>query len=304
MSSWPLSVGLSSGAWRWPLVQRVFLLLDGVRVEQLARRLYEWSSEHQLDADLLYAGTPLADVSDVSPWLVALPDTHYPVLQAFLAQGLEEEWGYLIESQASLEELGYHLRQILQVRHPSGMAMWLRLADPAVIAALLPDQSNPAMVPWGPIECLVRPDAVSEAWVKSSPANSAAEAVVAIPSNGYLLNETQLSRLQACDKRRDLRTLLHFVEKHCPEFPLPVKQLERTDLLLALTETARGYGFTNPRQWGLLCTLFSRWHCNTWEALSEQAPALYTCLTNTAEASPSERLKTAFAITSTHSETT
>lgn len=304
MSSWPLSVGLHGGAWPWPVDRRVYLLLDGVRVEQLARRLYEWSSDHQLDADLLYAGTPLADVSDVSPWLIELPDARHPVLQAFLAQGLEDEWGYLIESQASLEEVGYHLRQLLQVRHPSGVNMWLRLADPAVIGALLPDQSDPDMVPWGPIECLVRPDAVVEAWVKSSPAISATESPVVIPTEGYLLNETQLSRLQACDKRRDVRSLLHFVEKHCPEFPLPVKQLERYKLLVALTEPARGYGFTNPRQWGLLCTLFSRWHCASWEALSGKAPGLCACLTNTSEASPSERLKTAFTISSTHSETT
>lgn len=304
MSCWPLSTGLQGGAWRWPEGPWVYLLLDGVRVEQLAKRLYEWSAENPLDADLLYAGTPLAEVSDVSPWLIALPDIHHPVLQAFLAEGVDQEWGYLIESQASLEEVGQHLRQILQVRHPSGVAMWLRLADPAVIAALLADQSDPAMVPWGPIECLVRPDAVTETWVKSGPAISATGSSVSIPSNGYLLNETQFSRLQACDKRRDLRALLHFVEKHCPEFPLPVKQLERYDVLVALSESARGYGFTNPRQWGLLCTLFSRERCNSWSALSEQAPELHAFLTKTAETSPSEKLKRAFAITSTYPETT
>ncbi|MCO7247973.1 DUF4123 domain-containing protein [Halomonas sp. Mc5H-6] len=301
MNSWPLSAGLQGGTWYWPVDRRVYLLMDGVRIEQLARRLYEWSSDHQLDADLLYAGTPLADVSDVSPWLIALPDTHHPVLQAFLAQGVHAEWGYLIESHASLEDVGNHLRHMLQVRHPSGVAMWLRLADPAVIAALLPDQSAPAMVPWGPIEGLVRPDAIAKEWVKSTP-QSAAESPIAIPSNGYLLNETQVSRLQACDKRRDLRTLLHFVEQHCPEWRLPVEQRERYDLLAALTQSARGYGFTNPRQWGLLCTLFSRERCTSWSALSEQVPELHACLTTT-EASPSERLKTAFTISS-YSETT
>lgn len=302
MSCWPLSTGLQGGAWHWPVGQHVYLLLDGVRVEQLAKRLYEWSAEYPLDADLLYAGTPLAEVSDVSPWLVALPEIDHPVLQAFLAQGLEDEWGYLIESQASMVSLSNHLRQLLQVRHPAGVPVWLRLADPAVIAALLPDQSDPLMVPWGPIEGLVRPDSVANEWVKSTP-QSTTETPVAIPSLGYLLNEAQVSRLQACDKRRDLRTLLHFVEKHCPEWRLPVEQLERYDLLAALTQSARGYGFTNPRQWGLLCTLFSRERCNSWSALSEQAPELHACLTKTAEASPSERLKRAFATTSTYSET-
>jgi hypothetical protein len=159
------------------------------------------------------------------------------------------------------------------------------------------------MVPWGPIEGLVRPDAIANEWVKSTP-QSAAESSIAIPSNGYLLNETQVSRLQACDIRRDLRTLLHFVEQHCPEWRLPVEQRERYDLLAALTQSARGYGFTNPRQWGLLCTLFSRERCTSWSALSEQVPELHACLTKTAEAPPSERLKRAFVITSTDPETT
>ncbi|BBI53376.1 hypothetical protein HORIV_57970 [Vreelandella olivaria] len=90
-------------------------------------------------------------------------------LTAFLAQGLDDEWGYLIESRAPLEEVGNHLRHMLQVRHPSGGAMWLRLADPAVIAALLLDQSTPAMAPWGPIESLVCPDAVANEWGKAPP---------------------------------------------------------------------------------------------------------------------------------------
>lgn len=303
MSRWPLSAGLQGGAWHWPEGQQVYLLLDGVRVEQLAKQVYEWSAEYPLDADLLYAGTPLAEVSDISPWLIALPDAQHPVLQPFLAQGLDDEWGYLIESRAPLEEVGNHLRHMLQVRHPSGVARWLRLADPAVIAALLLDQSTPAMVPWGPIEGLVRPDAVANEWVKSTP-QSTVEPPVAIPSNGYLLNETQVSRLQACDKRRDLRKLLHFVEKYCPEWRLPLEQRARYDLLAALTQSARGYGFTNPRQWGLLCTLFSRERCTSWSALSDKAPELHACLTKRAEASPSERLKRAFAITSTYSETT
>lgn len=302
MSSWPLSVGLQGGAWQWPVDRRVYLILDGVRIEQLARRIYEWSAEHSLDADLLYAGTPLAEVSDVSPWLIALSDTHHSVLQAFLAQGVDDEWGYLIESQASLEDIGSYLRQLIQVRHPVGVAMWLRFSDPAVMAALLPDQSDPTIAPWGPIECLVRPDAVAEAWLKSSPLSTAGPPVV-LPPKGYLLNEAQVSRLQECDKRRDVRTLLSFVTQHCSEWALPVEQSKRYALMVELTETARQYGFTSPRQWGLLCTLFSRWRCTTWEALSEQSPGLYSCLTKKAEASPSERLKAALSISS-YSETT
>lgn len=304
MSSWSLSDGLQGGTWQWPVDRQVYLLLDGVRVDQLARRLYEWSSESGLEADLLYAGTPLADVSDVSPWLIALPSEQHPVLQAFLAQGLHEEWGYLLESKASLEELGNYLRKLLQVRHPSGITMWLRLADPAVIAALLPDQSNPAITPWGPIDALIRPDSVTVLWDQSAPASHTADTLLEIPQGGLRLNETQLGRLQGCDKRRDLRHLMRFVDAYCSTWALPNVPVERYDHLAVLTDTARQYGFTTPRQWGLLCTLFTREQSTTWTLLEEKAPQIYARLTRILDAPPAERLKTAQALSSTHSKTT
>lgn len=303
MSRWPLSAGIQGGAWHWPEGPQVYLLLDGVRVEQLAKRLYEWSAEYPLEADLLYAGTPLAEVSDVSPWLVALPEIDHPVLQAFLTQGLDDEWGYLIESQASLVSLGHHLRKLLHVRHPAGVPMWLRLADPAVIAALLPDQSDPAMVPWGPMECLIRPDAIEGHWVISGPARRTDEDI-ALPPEGYLMNDVQLGRLHACDQRRDIRRLLTFVDTYCAALPLPVERADRYVWLEALTTTAREHGFTTLRQWGLLCTLLRQTNSDGWETLRQQAPAVYTCLIDTKEASPPKRLKAAFAILSNHSETT
>ncbi|MCP1328634.1 DUF4123 domain-containing protein, partial [Halomonas sp. 707D4] len=122
MAEWAFEVGLEGGTWQWPADRDVYLLIDGARVKQLARRLYEWSFESGLEADLLYAGTPLSEVSEISPWLIALPGACHPVLQAFLVQGLHDEWGYLLESQASLEDLGGYLRKLLQVRHPSGIA--------------------------------------------------------------------------------------------------------------------------------------------------------------------------------------
>ncbi|MDN7131565.1 DUF4123 domain-containing protein [Halomonas sp. MC140] len=304
MSSWSLNAGLQGGTWQWPVDRQVYLLLDGVRVDQLARRLYEWASEFGLEADLLYAGTPLAEVSGVSPWLITLPSEQHPVLQFFLAQGLHEEWGYLLESKASLEELGNYLRKLLQVRHPSGVTMWLRLADPAVIAALLPDQSNPAITPWGPIDALLRPDSVTMSWHQSVPASHTADAPLGIPQGGLQLNETQLACLQACDKRRDLRNLMRFVDAYCSNWALPKASVERYDHLAALTDTARQYGFTTPRQWGLLCTLLAKVQSTTWELLSENVPQLHAHLTRTLDVPPAERLKTAQALSSTHAKTT
>lgn len=262
MVSWPFSQGLTGGPWRWPVEQHVYLLLDGVRIQELPRRLYEWS-EGRLEADLLYAGTPWATVSNVSPWLVRLSGPDDPVLQRFLEEGLEPEWGYLIIGQASLLEVADHLRRLVQVVHPSGVPMLLRLADPAVMSALLIAESSPAHVPWGAIDQLVAPNAVTEEWGYGSPAQVQAEPI-ALDSEGYRLSEVQLARLQACDLRRDTRQLLCFVERHCNDWLPDAAKSQRYACLERVIGEARDMGFNTPREWALLCTLMARLGTLTW----------------------------------------
>ena len=111
-----------------------YLLLDGVSVETLPKRLYEWAESP--DFDVLYLETPWAELSDVSPCLISLSGPHDTALAAFV-QNSHEEWGYLLFSQASREALLKHLRWLVCVSHPLGEKMLLRLADPAVMHALL-----------------------------------------------------------------------------------------------------------------------------------------------------------------------
>ncbi|MBF8224181.1 DUF4123 domain-containing protein [Halomonas sp. 328] len=292
---WPLAQGLLGGEWQWPSEQRVYLLLDGVRVEQLARRLYEWSEGH-LEADLLYAGTPWSDVDKVSPWLVQLAGAEDPVLRHFLEEGLAPEWGYLIASACDLTELGDHLRGLIQVVHPSGVPMLLRLADPAVIAALLEADSSPAQVPWGPIQTLLAPDAVTETWQCWSPAMTEAES---LPRDGaYRLSEPQLERLQACDRRRDTRQLMAFVDRHCRDWLPDTGTPQRHARLTAIIQEARGMGFVAPREWALLCTLMARLGITTWCDHATDTSA-YRWLTAT-HLGALERLEAALEAATTH----
>lgn len=294
MVSWPLSQGLTGGTWCWPDAQRVFLLLDGVRVQELSRRLYEWS-DGRLEADLLYAGTPWAEVKEVSPWLVQLNGLNDPVLQAFLADGLEPEWGYLIESGASLTEVADHLRSLILVRHPLDVPMLLRLADPAVIAALLQEGSTPALVPWGPIERLVLPDAVADAWHSWTPAEDDAPPLAPAPE-GYRLSEAQLQRLQACDLRRHARQLMDFVDQYCAGWLTETSRPQRHVQLLDIVHEARGLGFTSPREWALLCSLMSRLGITAWQGDESVAECLHA-LTDPKRGSALARLEAALAAT-------
>ncbi|WP_355662486.1 DUF4123 domain-containing protein [Halomonas salifodinae] len=292
---WPLAHGLLGGEWQWPSEQRVYLLLDGVRVEQLARRLYEWS-EGRLEADLLYAGTPWSDVNEVSPWLVQLAGAEDPVLRHFLEEGLDPEWGYLIVSEADLPELGDHLRGLIQVVHPSGVPMLLRLADPAVITALLEADSSPARVPWGPIHALLAPDAVAETWQCGSPAQT--DAAPLSLDRAYRLSEPQLERLQACDRRRDTRQLMAFVDRHCRDWLPDTGTPQRHARLTAIIQEARGMGFGAPREWALFCTLMARLGITTWRAHATETSA-YRWLTAT-HLGALERLEAALEAATTH----
>ncbi|MBB3232497.1 DUF4123 domain-containing protein [Halomonas stenophila] len=276
----------------------MFLLLDGVRVKDLARRLYEWS-EGDLEADLLYAGTPWSDVAEVSPWLVQLKGPGDPIFKQFISQGAEEEWGFLITSSAGLLEVADHLRELIQVRHPAGLPMLLRLADPAVILALLSDGSSPEWAPWGPIERLILPDALKEAWLESTPKDSS-EHVRAVDALDYRLSESQLADLEACDRRRDIRQLMAFVDQHYDGWLTAAHRAQRHAQLAGIVQEARELGLTAPREWALFCTLMQRLGITSWQQ-AENRDAWMNLLQDPGQGSAMARLEAALGAASASS---
>ncbi|MEL7893838.1 DUF4123 domain-containing protein [Vreelandella neptunia] len=284
---------LNTISWQWPRNRNVFLILDGVRVKKIAQRLYTWS-EGNLNAELLYAGTPLSSLNDISPWLIQLSGPQDLVLKSYLAQGTLPEWGYLIESDASLTDVAKHYRQLLVVLHPLGTPMMLRVADPAVMAAMLPDNSSTATAPWGPIQQLHLPDAVKSAWQHHAP-QATTEAPLTLDVSGYPLNEEQHQRLQSCNRRRDIRHLMAFVEQHHGGWPCADSTLQRFRLLALLVEDARHCGFNSPKEWALLCTLMARLNLTSWKALEQHS--IYPLLIASSD-SAQQRLKQALAATS------
>ncbi|MCS2610805.1 DUF4123 domain-containing protein [Halomonas dongshanensis] len=302
MSRWTLKTLPEGEETRWPTEAQRFLILDGVRVEKLAKHLYAWAGDNAWEGDLLYAGTPWAAMSDISPWLIALSGPQDPILTRYLDEGLEAEWGYLIDSSASLMTLSHHLRRLLQVRSAAGTPVLLRLADPAVMASLLADGSDPTVTPWGPIEQLLLPDDVQECWLRSSPREDT-RPCDNIPPTGYRLNDTQEQQLKACDQRRDLRALYRFTDRYCPDW-LPSNRLARYEVLSAILGEARQYGYLTPREWGVLCTLFAQRQCLSWEALKTQWPAVYRQLTANLEGGAMARLEQARLLSHSFTKTT
>lgn len=297
---WPADGSSWDPGFDWPEAGKVFLLIDGVRVKELARRLYEWS-EGDLEADLLYAGTPWAEVAEVSPWLVQLKGPGDPVLERFVRQGAEAEWGYLILSSSELLEVADHLRELIQVWHPAGLPMILRLADPAVIAALLADGSSPGQVPWGPIERLILPDAVQEAWQINVPREMAANSQPTSAAD-YRLSEPQLACLQQCDRRRDIRQLMTFVDRHCDGWLTATDRGQRHAQLAGIVQEARELGLTAPREWALFCTLMQRLGITSWREIGG-SEAWTSLLRASGQGGGMARLEAALAAAPTSSRT-
>lgn len=266
---WPLSAGVLGDDWQWPHDRRVLLLLDGVSVSGLPRKLYEWS-KGELDADLLYAGTPWATVKDVSPWLIRLSGPDDPVLKRFVRDGAEAEWGYLMISDAPMLEVAGHLRSLIQVRHPLGMPMLLRLADPAVISVLMGEKRSLGLAPWGPIEQLMVPDGVAGQWRVRSPGQRESSASACRTDvSEYQVDENLLHELQACDLRRDIRQLAGFVEQHCRGWLDELNTETRHRHLKDVAQHAQALGLNSRREWALLCTLLARLDIASPEGLPE-----------------------------------
>lgn len=114
---------------------QITLLLDGVNVPNILPLLYANNGIKQFE--VLFLQTRFQELKEVSPCLIKLESpTSYPV-QKFL-ENINEEWGYLLASQASWDEQVKHLRKLLVVEDDiTKKQMLLKIADPQIITALL-----------------------------------------------------------------------------------------------------------------------------------------------------------------------
>ncbi len=113
---------------------RTFLLIDGAKVENLPEIIYTESPDAPCDA--LYRGTGLADMSEISPWLVEA----HP--QSSLGSKCFDQWmhrGVAIALQANtgLDELVAHFRELLIAKLATGGEVVFRFYDPEIARQLL-----------------------------------------------------------------------------------------------------------------------------------------------------------------------
>lgn len=224
-----------------------YLLLDGVSVEALSRKLYQWSAEPVFEP--LYLGTEWQELVALSPCLIALSGQHDPIMQAFI-DNAAREWGYLIFTHAGFGETLGHLRWLLRVRFQENQTALLRLADPAVAHQLL-TVGNPRL--FGPIEQLCAPDAIEGVWHRHQRPGPVAEQDRSQP---YRLSDQELTALGEASFRQTVMALDTHMRAFFPAYRPALRGRERLRHLRTLAERAYRSGMCSEREILLFANVF------------------------------------------------
>lgn len=258
------------------------LLLDGVSVEKLPRQLYTWSDSP--DFEPLYLGTRWSALSDLSPCLIRVKDQRDPILQQFLAHA-DKEWGYLLFSDQPWSALLDHCRWLTCVEHPQGTEVLLRLADPAVMHALLMHATNledPTM--WGPSHQILTADAALGCWHHHP---RPAKAYVNSYAKQYRLSTVQIDLLDEVNFRSVVMRLDRHMEEYFPVFQSQLQPLERWKYLNELANQSYKRGFCSE----LDITLYANIHGFLGITALADHRDLDVLLETTSERTPTQRLE-------------
>lgn len=219
----------------------VGLLLDAVHVEHLLQRLFEWNPLPAVE--VLYLGTRLAGLRDLSPCLVRLTDPNDPILAQFLAN-LEQQWGYLLVSDAPWPEVVAHWRWLTVVEHPSGQALLLRIAYPDTADALFAPSSNTSAL-FGPCQSIfIARDAEGD-WQQHCRPGDRPEPQPCAP---YRLSEQQWASLEHASAAKRLSTLAQHMQHYFPDYPPELTPPQRQAHLRALADRAVELGFHSEHE--------------------------------------------------------
>lgn len=278
-SEFPLENGLPQGL---PWNGTVGLLLDGVSVEKLPQHLYQWTENPEFEP--LYLGTRWAELGDISPCLVQIKAQNNPVLTRFL-NASRQEWGHLVFSDQSWEQLVAHFRWLTSVMHPLGEEVLLRIADPAVTHALLAHAEtikDPTL--FGPCKQIVTADAALDCWYINNRPGNAPEPD---HSKRYRLSEAQLSQLDEVNFRNVVMRLDAHMQEYFPSYQAQSTPQQRWEHLHALASTSYDRGFNTE----LDITLYANIHGFLGELALEEHPDLDAILKTPSEQTPAQRLE-------------
>ncbi|MGY4664785.1 DUF4123 domain-containing protein [Pseudomonas chlororaphis] len=236
----PLPIDLP---WNLP----AYLLLDGVSVPNLAKHLHKWDNP----AYNLYQTTRWQELSDISPYLIALKDINDPILSYF-REHAAQEWGYLLFSNANVQRLWDHWRNLLTVGHPSGVEVMPRIADPAVMHSLFGLAEQAGSARWfGPFAHVCLPDGVETTWWQHKRPDPA----LAEPEF-YRLSDQELTALGEIEFRNFVSSLSEHLQTYFPDFMATFAEPERRRYAQKVADDAYEQGFSSEQEITLYANIF------------------------------------------------
>lgn len=226
-----------------PGKDRTFILIDGAKVNNLSQVIYRELEVPQCDA--LYRGTELADLSEISPWLVEAG------MDSTLALTCFEEWQHLgaaivLQADCRFEEIMDHLRGLLVARVVTGDEVIFRFYDPEIARHLLQLDSSGEGVRrlMGPCSLIAIQDRRTGEWdyFHNDQPNSERQA------ERFHIREEHQVAMESAAEQTALRKLELHVANYFPRL------LQKTDadgqdwgVVSALVEAARARGLQSGR---------------------------------------------------------
>ena len=241
---------LAEANWRWN-----YLLIDGIALPEAEKQLYQaCESPEHLN---LFAGPVYGEIADVGTLLVRVSDDH-PLVQRLIEEDFTKEWGYLLSSGLELPALAAWFRQFIRVKHPAGVDLFLRFAEPAV-ASVVFGESGPLRRVGAPVDEVLLPDSLDGTWRHIQLPGTQGQ----IPAESLTLSEPDVEALSRVDQRSLLKKMVGHLDQFFPEW---TENTERTAQIAdlsqlldlarqadylserALTQWTNVFGFLRPRR--------------------------------------------------------
>jgi hypothetical protein len=234
----------------FPWHQTVGLLLDAIQIKDLLRRLYEWSGAPEFD--VLYTSTQWAEISNLSPCLIRVRDPYDPALQAYLAN-TGDDWGYLLVSDGSWDELLAHMRFLTSFCPMAEEEMYLRISYPDVAHALFAPECHPGAEVFGPCVQVVVANDTFEGWQQYSRPGARP---LTVPNTPYRPNDAQWVALQATGLRHTVKNLYRHMVEFFPAYRPDLAPRQRFECVHQLADSAIESGFRTRQEIWLYANVF------------------------------------------------
>lgn len=230
---------LADAKWRWN-----YLLIDGIALPEAEKQLYQACElpEHQN----LYSGTVYDGVSDLAPVLVRITSEH-PLVQRLVKEEFSQAWGYLLSSTLDLPTLANWFRRFITVRHPVGVELFLRFAEPAVASVLFGD-AGPFRRAGFPADEVLLPDSLEWNWRHIQLPGVSDQ----VPDESLTLSESEVDALARADQRNFLNNMVLHLDEFFPEWASGASRKEQIATLSRLLDLARRKNYLSERalsQW-------------------------------------------------------